>query len=286
MDGVLSRHEETSSCSCIGSCSVPGLRSMRGGVPSPYSLRQHFIESQCTNSSWLRRTIIGPGSSVVGQFATWGDTAGSVLADFDLFGSNNVWTGTNTFNNTLSGTGFTSLFASPPAVGGTAAAAGKFTTLQATGNLTTNITGSTQCLHVNSSGVVSGFGADCPTAANISLGNVTVYWNGSQWVYQKPDGTIITAASNTCQIQEAITYAFAANYGVIVYGQGLANPCAMTAQTISVRLGLATPSIAIVVLGTLLTRARMVLPLIPNNQLRGSCLERQSTTPALALLLR
>jgi len=45
--------------------------------------------------------------------------------------SNNTWTGTNTFNNTVSGTGITSLFASPPAIGGTAAAAGSFTTLSA-----------------------------------------------------------------------------------------------------------------------------------------------------------
>lgn len=37
----------------------------------------------------------------------------------------------------VSGTGFTNLFASPPAIGGTAAAAGKFTTLQSTGLLTT-----------------------------------------------------------------------------------------------------------------------------------------------------
>lgn len=51
--------------------------------------------------------------------------------------------------------------ATPPALGGTTPAAGAFTTLSATGNLTTNVTGSTQCLHVNSSGVVSGTGSDC-----------------------------------------------------------------------------------------------------------------------------
>ena len=36
-----------------------------------------------------------------------------------------------------------------------------FSALTATGALTTHITGSTQCLHVNSSGVVSGTGSDC-----------------------------------------------------------------------------------------------------------------------------
>ena len=48
-------------------------------------------------------------------------------------GNNNVWTGTNTFNNTVSGTGITSLFASPPAIGGTLAAAGSFAALSSTG---------------------------------------------------------------------------------------------------------------------------------------------------------
>lgn len=52
-------------------------------------------------------------------------------------------------------------FSAPPAIGNVTPAAGSFTTLSATGNLTTNVTGSTQCLHVNSSGVVSGAGSDC-----------------------------------------------------------------------------------------------------------------------------
>lgn len=83
---------------------------------------------------------------------------------------------------------------------------------------------------------------DCTFAAPTSSsggnpGYVSVYYNGSQWVYQKQDGTVITAASSTCQIQEAITYAYGAGYGVIVYGQGSANPCAMTEQTISVPAG-------------------------------------------------
>jgi hypothetical protein len=59
------------------------------------------------------------------------------------------------------GTFATSNAATPLAIGGTTPAAGAFTTLSATGNLTTNVTGSTQCLHANSSGVVSGTGSDC-----------------------------------------------------------------------------------------------------------------------------
>lgn len=135
-------------------------------------------------------TIIGPGSSVVGQFATWGDTAGSVLADFDLFGSNNTWTGTDTwsstatFNGTLAGTAF----GSPPAIGGTAPAAGKFTTLQATGNLTTNVTGKTQCLHVNSSGVVSGSGFDCTSRNSLTV--PTTFYVATTGNCTTGDGTV------------------------------------------------------------------------------------------------
>ena len=155
------------------------------------------------------------------------------LADFDLFGSNNVWTGTNTFNNTLSGTGFTSLFASPPAVGGTAAAAGKFTTLQATSNLTTNVTGLTQCLHVNTSGVVSGSGLDCGSAA---VGFTTAYYDdaSAKWVYVEPNGTIVTPTQTTCALQEALNYAYNNNLSLEYYGRGASIQCAVSGLSITV----------------------------------------------------
>lgn len=63
------------------------------------------------------------------------------------------------------GTFATSDAATPPAIGGTTPAAGKFTTLQSTSTTTLPITGSTQCLHVNTSGVISGTGADCGTGS-------------------------------------------------------------------------------------------------------------------------
>jgi hypothetical protein len=43
--------------------------------------------------------------------------------------TNNTWTGTNTFNNTVNGTGITSLFSSPSAIGATAPATGQFTNI-------------------------------------------------------------------------------------------------------------------------------------------------------------
>lgn len=45
--------------------------------------------------------------------------------------------------------------------------------LTLTGTLTTAVTGSTQCLHVNSSGVVSGAGSDCSTSG-ITIGTTTI----------------------------------------------------------------------------------------------------------------
>lgn len=50
-----------------------------------------------------------------------------------------TWSAAQTFNGTLSGTGLTNYFASPPAIGGTAAAAGSFTTLSASTSTTTPI---------------------------------------------------------------------------------------------------------------------------------------------------
>lgn len=67
----------------------------------------------------------------------------------------------NKTQGTQFGTFATQNYASPPPIGGTTPAAGAFTTLSASSTLTTAVTGSTQCLHVNSSGVVSGTGSDC-----------------------------------------------------------------------------------------------------------------------------
>jgi hypothetical protein len=80
-----------------------------------------------------------------------------------------TWTGTQTFNGTLAGTAF----ATPPAIGGTTPAAGAFTTLSASSTLTTNVTGSTQCLHVNTSGVVSGTGSDCGSGGSTAFSALT-----------------------------------------------------------------------------------------------------------------
>jgi hypothetical protein len=76
-------------------------------------------------------------------------------------------------NNTAFGSFATANAATPPAIGGTTPAAGAFTTLSATGNLTINVTGSTQCLQANSAGVVSGSGAACGGATPVVGGRLT-----------------------------------------------------------------------------------------------------------------
>ena len=86
MDGVLSRHEETSSCPCVGPCSVLGLWPMRGCVPGPYSLWQHFGEPQCSYCCALRWDHHRPRHYSRWRFATWGDTAGTTLADTAILG--------------------------------------------------------------------------------------------------------------------------------------------------------------------------------------------------------
>jgi hypothetical protein len=62
------------------------------------------------------------------------------------------------------------------------------------GNITTNVTGSTQCLHVNSSGVISGTGSDCGGGGG---GTVTSSPAGDVAYYQNTGATVIGTATIT-----------------------------------------------------------------------------------------
>lgn len=46
-------------------------------------------------------TVAGPGSSVIGHFATWANTTGTLLADFNLYAASNAWSGPNNFTSTF-----------------------------------------------------------------------------------------------------------------------------------------------------------------------------------------
>lgn len=77
------------------------------------------------------------------------------------------------------GTFATQSYATPPAIGGTTPNAASFTTLNLSGNLTSNITGLTQCVHANSAGILSGTGSDCGSGGG---GSVSLTASGSNIV--------------------------------------------------------------------------------------------------------
>jgi hypothetical protein len=80
-----------------------------------------------------------------------------------LTGTPAITVGNITSNGTLSGTAFSSYLASPPAIGGTTAAAGTFSALTDTG-----MTGGPFCVH-ETSGVLSATASDCGSGGSLSF---------------------------------------------------------------------------------------------------------------------
>jgi hypothetical protein len=85
-----------------------------------------------------------------------------------------TWTGTHTFNGTIAGTALSAYLAAPPAIGGTTPAAGAFSSLKDTG-----ISGSTQCLHASTAGIISGTGSDCGSGGSSAFSTLTSGTNTS-----------------------------------------------------------------------------------------------------------
>jgi hypothetical protein len=102
-------------------------------------------------------------------------TTGAVVASVNPAASI-TWTGTETFNGTFGGTGVATYLASPPAIGGTAPAAGAFSSLAMTGNVTFSTangvitTVGTVSLLIST---VAQSGANNGTALNLKAGNNT-----------------------------------------------------------------------------------------------------------------
>jgi hypothetical protein len=117
----------------------------------------------CNSISVGTGTVTTTGSPASGNLTKFSGstsvTSGDLSGDCTTSGTLAI-TCTKT-SGTNFGTFATQNYATPPAIGGTTPAAGTFSTLSATGNLTTNVTGSTQCLQASSSGVVSGTGSAC-----------------------------------------------------------------------------------------------------------------------------
>jgi hypothetical protein len=127
------------------------------------------LVGKATTDTFTNKSISGstntltniPNSALTNSSITFGATAaalGTTVSGFNAvtIGASTASTGaftTLSASSTVSGTGFSTYLASPPAIGGTAAAAGTFTALTATGTTTlaTSLTGALSA----SSGVVS-----------------------------------------------------------------------------------------------------------------------------------
>jgi len=114
------------------------------------------INSVAITSGSINGTTIGATTASTGAFTTLsasstvsGTGFSTYLASPPAIGATTASTGaftTLSASSTVSGTGFSTYLASPPAIGGTTAAAGKFTTLEYTGTLT----GGTGILNIGS----------------------------------------------------------------------------------------------------------------------------------------
>jgi hypothetical protein len=116
------------------------------------------------------------------------------------------WTTSTGFGCTTLGTFADQNYATPPAIGGTTPAAGAFSTLSATGNLTTNVTGSTQCLQANTSGVVSGTGSSCGGGGSLTItdgsntvsGTTQITFSGATVGGSTPNATVTVTGGGSC----------------------------------------------------------------------------------------
>jgi len=86
---------------------------------------------------------------------------------------------------------FSSIFASPLPIGVTAPNSASFTTLNLSGALTTNVLGLTQCLHVNTAGIVSGTGVDCGAGGGSSAFNAITSGINTSALMQVGSGSVL-----------------------------------------------------------------------------------------------
>lgn len=128
------------------------------------------LSGDCTTTNSLVVTCLKTNNVAFGTFATANSATPPAIGGTTPAAG--AFT-TLSASGAVSGTGFSTYLASPPAIGGTAAAAGAFTTLVASSTLTTNVTGSTQCLHASTAGVVSGTGSDCGSGGSTAFSALT-----------------------------------------------------------------------------------------------------------------
>lgn len=89
-------------------------------------------------------------------------------------------------------------FAAPGTIGGGTPAAATFTTLTGSSTITfSGISGSTQCLHVNTSGVVTGTGSDCGAGSSAAFNALTSGTNTTAAMVVGSGGTLGVSGSGT-----------------------------------------------------------------------------------------
>jgi hypothetical protein len=121
-------------------------------------------------------------------------------------------------------------YASPPVIGASAPNAGYFTSLNLSAALTTNITGSTQCVHANTLGVLSGTGSDCGSGGGGGgFGSITSGTNTSATMFVGTGASIAPTGSG------AIT-ATALN-GILPLGNGGTGASTLVGASISAFTG-------------------------------------------------
>jgi hypothetical protein len=129
------------------------------------SITNGNLSGDCTTTNTLVVTCTKTNGTNFGTFATANSATPPAIGN--VTPAAGAFT-TLSASSTVSGTGFSTYLASPPAIGGTAAAAGTFSALTDSG-----ITGSTQCIHANSSGVLSGTGSDCGSGGSSAFNSIT-----------------------------------------------------------------------------------------------------------------
>lgn len=152
---------------CIGIADVDGTNYV--GIGSAPALAVNHIYVGQTGSVAADVALAGDCTIVAAGTITCTKTSnvsfgtaatvntGTSGATIPLLNGNNTFSGTTTLNNTVSGTGVTSVFASPPAIGGTTAAAGTFSAITDTALAG----GGTQCAQVDNSGNLGATGSGC-----------------------------------------------------------------------------------------------------------------------------
>ena len=166
---------------------------------------QCLLSGSSSAPSWGSCSGAAAVSSVANSDSTLtvSPTTGAVIASLNLAHAN-TWSATQTFSaisvtSTVSGTAFATYLASPPAIGGTTANAGSFTTLQAATSIT-DLGLSTAGLVTNTSGGVLG------TVAYASASDVQTGTNATKPV----TSSVLSAA----QAYQTLTYGTTVNWNM------------------------------------------------------------------------